>query len=407
MIVGGHMLNYKAYHHFTTVVKSEADIERVIKQQKEQGFDFIKVWNNMPLQLLEAIKKVADKYNMRVCGHIPSDVDVQDAIDNGFYTLEHFKGYINDRSGILTHEDYVTVTPDEEVWNCPTLAVAFFSSLSKGHALKQLEEAYENQFISPYIRKFWKGYISKNYPPEDTDEMQLKHQVFTTLYEAGKPFVMGTDFGGGYPLCIPGFGLLREMEYLHQKLFVPVDEVLKMSTINSANALQKEYELGEIAEGRTADLILLSLNPLEHLITFDTEMDVIFRGKYISWQKNQEIRNHILALYQAGLKEDISSENALAVMYEYYKNNDNRSWLKPDFVRMFAEYLINTEQVEMAIEILKLNLELSSTYADYAAIADAYMSIGDSKSAGIMWKESLKIHPYNEEVKQKLESLQY
>jgi hypothetical protein len=292
------------------------------------------------------------------------------------------------------------------VWNCPTLAVAYFSSLSKDHALEQLDDAYENKFISPYIRKFWISYISENYPAEDTDEMELKHQVFTKLYEAGKPFVMGTDFGGGYPLCIPGFGLLREMEYLHQNLSVPPDQILEMATINSAYALQKETEVGEIAEGKTADLILLNQNPLEHLITFDTEIDVIFGGKYISWQKNQEIRNKILTLYQTGLKEGISSDNVLSVMYEYYMNQDNQKWLKPDFVRMFADYLLSTQREELAIEIFKLNLELSATYADYAVIADAYMSIGDDQTAETMWKKSLEIHPYNEEVKQRIVSLQ-
>jgi imidazolonepropionase-like amidohydrolase len=80
------------------------------------------------------------------------------------------------------------------------------------------------------------------------------------LYRAGVRFGFGTD--AGVSNRVVGFSEHRELELLVQAGVSPAD-ALRMGTLNSAVILGQEGELGEIAPGRRADLVVLRGNPLE------------------------------------------------------------------------------------------------------------------------------------------------
>ena len=73
---------------------------------------------------------------------------------------------------------------------------------------------------------------------------------------------MGSDSGFIYQLY--GFAYIREMELLWEAGFHPL-EIIRAATLNGAEALGVEGELGTIAPGKLADLVLVSENPLQNL----------------------------------------------------------------------------------------------------------------------------------------------
>jgi imidazolonepropionase-like amidohydrolase len=66
--------------------------------------------------------------------------------------------------------------------------------------------------------------------------------------------VVGTD-------SLNGFGLDRELE-LWQQAGIPARDVLRAATIGAARVMKRDAELGSIAPGKLADVVLVDGDPL-------------------------------------------------------------------------------------------------------------------------------------------------
>ncbi|MBR9854932.1 MAG: amidohydrolase family protein [Algicola sp.] len=80
----------------------------------------------------------------------------------------------------------------------------------------------------------------------------------------GGRVTIGTDAGFIYQLY--GFAYPREMELMREAGFHPL-EVIKAATLNGAEALGMEDEIGSIKVGKLADFVIVEENPLENLKT--------------------------------------------------------------------------------------------------------------------------------------------
>jgi hypothetical protein len=78
-------------------------------------------------------------------------------------------------------------------------------------------------------------------------------RMLLAVRNAGVPFVAGTD-------ALPGFMLPRELE-LYVEAGVPAVEVLRIATLDAARLVGREGELGSIAPGKLADMILIDGDP--------------------------------------------------------------------------------------------------------------------------------------------------
>ena len=72
----------------------------------------------------------------------------------------------------------------------------------------------------------------------------------------------GSDSGFIYQLY--GFAYIRELELLREAGFHPL-EVIRAATLNGAEALGMDDQIGSVEVGKLADLVILSENPLENL----------------------------------------------------------------------------------------------------------------------------------------------
>jgi imidazolonepropionase-like amidohydrolase len=70
---------------------------------------------------------------------------------------------------------------------------------------------------------------------------------------AGVPIVAGTD-------STAGFALHRELE-LYVAAGIPAPRVLQMATLGAARVMKRAADLGSIAPGKLADLILVDGDP--------------------------------------------------------------------------------------------------------------------------------------------------
>ena len=87
--------------------------------------------------------------------------------------------------------------------------------------------------------------------------------VVGALHRAGVPLVAGTD-AMGFPLIVPGASLHRELQLLTESGLTAY-EAIRAATVHPAAFLHKEDEVGSIAVGKRADLLLVDGDPLQDL----------------------------------------------------------------------------------------------------------------------------------------------
>jgi hypothetical protein len=77
----------------------------------------------------------------------------------------------------------------------------------------------------------------------------------------GGRVTLGDDAGFIYKLY--GFGYIREFELLQEAGFHPL-EVVRAATLNGAELIGRDHDLGTIEKGKLADIILIDENPLQN-----------------------------------------------------------------------------------------------------------------------------------------------
>lgn len=75
----------------------------------------------------------------------------------------------------------------------------------------------------------------------------------------GGRVTIGSD--AGYIYKIFGFGYIREMELLQEAGFHPL-EVIQSATLNGAEALGMDDQIGSVIPGKLADLVIVEENPI-------------------------------------------------------------------------------------------------------------------------------------------------
>jgi imidazolonepropionase-like amidohydrolase len=82
------------------------------------------------------------------------------------------------------------------------------------------------------------------------------------LHEAGIAIAMGTDAGN--PLTVHGPSVYWEMEAM-QAAGMPPGAVLRSATETGARAMGRDRDIGTVAAGKIADLVIVRADPLEDI----------------------------------------------------------------------------------------------------------------------------------------------
>jgi pimeloyl-ACP methyl ester carboxylesterase len=86
----------------------------------------------------------------------------------------------------------------------------------------------------------------------------------------------------------PGFSLHEELEWLVKAGLTPI-EALQAATLNPAQFLGREKELGTVERGKLADLVLLDDNPLEDIRNTQRIAAVMANGRYMDKTELQKM----------------------------------------------------------------------------------------------------------------------
>lgn len=75
------------------VLFSPKSAREVVREYKEKGYDYIKVYENLSKEVYEAVIDEAKRQNIEVVGHVPEKVGIRNVILSGQVSIEHLDNY--------------------------------------------------------------------------------------------------------------------------------------------------------------------------------------------------------------------------------------------------------------------------------------------------------------------------
>lgn len=265
----------------SAVVTTPEAARQTVREQKQAGYDFIKVYNGLSAEVYDAILAEAKAQGIPVVGHVPKAVGIDKAIASGQLSIEHLDGYLP--FGGEPHVDaaIVAATAKSGVWNTPTLVV--MERFGRMDNPASLEKTAGLELVTPAVREQWNpqnDFRLKSWTAERFEATRQRNKIggklVVDLQKAGAKLVLGTDTGN--PFVVPGFAVHDELALLVQAGLTPF-QALRMATVAPAELVGTPGSFGSIAVGARADLLIVDGDPLLNLGVLAKPAVVVVRGK--------------------------------------------------------------------------------------------------------------------------------
>lgn len=299
-------------HSLMPIFETPQQAAESIAWQKERGYDFIKVYDNLSKDVYQAILQAADQYGLPVTGHVPSKVGLEKVLSGGQVTIEHLTGYIDpDAAEFLIPEDklsiYAEMTKNAGVWNCPTIGL--YQNTVPPDEIDRLEAQPGVEYMSPLMRmlmRFFIGQLGNSVSYTGLDYPARIEEIYTRmtsiLHDAGANLILCTDTSNSY--LVPGYSLHRELSQLIKAGLTPY-EAIQAGTYNAAEAIGKLDQFGTVEVGKRADLILLNENPLVDVSNIQNRSGVMLRGRWLTESQLQGMLTSLADSYRPNMLERV------------------------------------------------------------------------------------------------------
>ncbi len=268
-------------------LKNTTQAKEAVLRFKKAGFDFIKIYHTLTPELYTQILRISDSVNIPVVGHIPLEVELSKTLSLSQYSIEHINLWqLRKISPTISLETKAAMMGKARKWICPTLLV--HKNIQKRPGDFTLQKHYE-QYVDKDTKKFWKQRLR-----EGESEYELQKKLAKLMFDSGARFLAGTDCLN--PYVLPGFSLHEELEEL-VSAGLSEFEALKTGTVNAAQFLKRNNDMGTVEPGKIADLLLLEANPLENIANTRKISGVMIKGRWLSADELDNMLRDVKAKY--------------------------------------------------------------------------------------------------------------
>lgn len=438
-------------------VANASDARQAVIQVKRSGADFVKVYSLLPRDAYFAIADESKKQGIPFEGHVPESVSLEEASNVGQNSVEHLTGVL---IACSSHEADLLKSAQETVariaagqlsstgfWSpeyrqrqrlaldtySPQKAETVFGELRKNHTwqcptltvLRSMAFSDDTAFTNdPRLKYIPRNVVSSWDPKADiflktktAEDWALSKKVFSkelklvdAMQRTGVEILAGTDTLN--PYCFPGFSLHDELGLLVQSGLTPM-QALQAATLNPARFLGREKDLGAIATGKIADLVVLDANPLDDIGNTRKISAVIFGGKFYSRTSLDEMLEKIETLASRQpigevLLKTIQEQNVEAAIKQYHDLKTTQLTAY-DFgesaLSDLGERLAEMKKFKEARRIFELNVEANPSSYTYDSLGDACMATGDKDCAMKSFRNSLELSPNDMNATERLKKL--
>ncbi len=259
----------------SVLVDTEAEARAAVDRYAELGYEQIKIYSSVPRALVPVIAEHAHMRRMRVSGHVPAHMRAEEAVRAGYDEIQHANmlvlNFLPDVRDTRTPLRFTAVGDRAADLDLDSPPVRAFVELLKarGTVVDPTLEVFEEMF-SAGPGEIPEGYrpVADRLPPQirralavgglpaDGAKRERYRASFQRMVElvglldrSGVAIVAGTD-------SMPGFSLHRELE-LYVRAGIPAARVLQRATLGAARVMKRDGELGSIAPGKLADMVLI------------------------------------------------------------------------------------------------------------------------------------------------------
>jgi imidazolonepropionase-like amidohydrolase len=220
---------------------------------------------------------------MRVSGHVPSGLNAEQFVRAGVDEIQHmnfiflnFMPQVKDTrtparfTEVAAHgveidpasdqvRAFLKLLKEHKIVVDPTLAIFEGMLNDRPGKMSQSYAAVADSMPAQVRRGFLYGglEVPEGMDQRYRDSYRQMLAMAKAFYDSGIPIVAGTD-------TYAGIGLHRELE-LYEQAGIPAAKVLQLATLGAARVVKRDAELGSIAPGKLADVILVDGNPAAHV----------------------------------------------------------------------------------------------------------------------------------------------
>ncbi|HYV73894.1 MAG TPA: amidohydrolase family protein [Candidatus Binatia bacterium] len=276
-----------------------------VDRYADLGYVQIKIYSSVKPELVPIIAEEAHKRGLRVSGHVPSGMIAEQFIRDGADEIQHMNFVLLNfwpevketrtparftepgrrAAGLDLNSsqvnDFIALMKQHHTVIDPTMAIWEATYNDRPGNISTVD-TYMFDRLPLQVQRASKS-AGQAVPVPDTATDQLYRASYATfvkmvkkLYDNGITIVAGTDQGSGYALH-------RELE-IYSQAGIPAPRVLQMATLTAAQVMKRDSELGSIAQGKLADMILVNGNPTAN-ITDIRKVDVVVKGGAVMYPK--------------------------------------------------------------------------------------------------------------------------
>ncbi|HSC26604.1 MAG TPA: amidohydrolase family protein [Vicinamibacterales bacterium] len=263
-------------------VSSVDDARQKLKLLVDAGVDQIKTAQSSQLgpEIVGLIVSEAHRAGKHVTAHVNSDEDMRVLLDAGVDARDTFE-HVGGGSALRFDDGLVERLRASGVGLVPT-AIAI-------EGIVQLEEFWEYAHIQEQkrdlppdlyqlVRESYKDIQRHPLYERGKFQMAARRAKLRQLHEAGLQILMGTDSGTrGNPHQLAAW---REMEILTEIGMTPM-EAIRAATYYNARNLGLLSQIGSIAPGKTADMVVVDGDPLTNIRDVRRVSTVIKEGRVV------------------------------------------------------------------------------------------------------------------------------
>jgi imidazolonepropionase-like amidohydrolase len=283
----------------------------------DAGVDFLKIYEMVAPEVFSAIVEEAQARGLPMDGHVPLSMQARN-VGPLVQSLEHLRNIemdctadpltmVAERRRILTNPDGVPgANLRSQLHNLQRLpAVAAYDEAGCAEVLSSMTSTIQVPTLRlnalslrpPFQRSDWDELLETlpvdveadwrattearraADPTQATTYADWSLFLVRLMHEAGVPIGAGTDTPISF--AAPGYSLHTELEMLVQAGLSPM-QALEAATVRPAAFFGRSGEMGTVEEGRLADLVLLTRDPLEDIANTRSVQAVVSKGKLLN-----------------------------------------------------------------------------------------------------------------------------
>ncbi len=303
------------YGHFFVSTPEEA--RALVRLARTNGYEFIKVYNNLSPECFQALIDEGRLQHMPVIGHGVNSVGIERQLNAGQVMVAHTEEFMYtffdhakegqtqfvldparipaaialiQRNQALVTADLNTYATIARQWGKPDVVAGF---------LRQPEARY----LSPTRRIQWKDAGYDTHTGDLGANVEFLKRFTKAMSDAGVPLITGTD-APTIPGLAPGYSLHDDLRAL-EDAGLSRYQVLSAATRTPGEFIQRSLPdaepFGTLAAGKRADLILTAKNPLDDLATLRKPLGVMANGAWHSQSDLQALLDAVAKKYREAL----------------------------------------------------------------------------------------------------------